>query len=102
MDDDDESASEDEDEEQDFKFRFFISSKKLLRLAIGSTHICADGTYKLNWHGFPLIVVGTTDLDRHFHSFGVALCTNEKKLDYKFVFDCINIGKYKYTTNLIN
>jgi len=94
VDDDDESASEDEDEEQDFKFRFFMSSKKLLRLAIGSTHICADGTYKLNWHGFPLIVVGTTDLDRHFHSFGIAVCTNEKNLDYKFAFDCINIGKY--------
>jgi len=92
------NEEEEEDEDQEYKFRFFISSKCLLRLASNSTHICADGTYKLNWHGFPLIVLGTTDLDRHFHSFGVSVCTNERKLDYKFAFDCINIGNHFYSS----
>lgn len=101
-DDEYESESEDEDEageevdtDTEYKFRYYMSTKRLLRLASNSKHICADGTYKLNWHGFPLIVLGTTDLDRHFHSFGIAVVTNETKNDYKFAFDSINIGLAK-------
>ena len=101
-DDEYESESEDEageevDTDTEYKFRYYMSTKRLLRLASNSKHICADGTYKLNWHGFPLIVLGTTDLDRHFHSFGIAVVTNETKHDYKFAFDSINIGKHNFS-----
>ena len=35
--------------------------------------IQADATYKLNWPGFPVMVVGTSDMDRKFHPGGIAI-----------------------------
>jgi hypothetical protein len=50
-----------------------------------SKKIHADATYKLVWQGFPVFIVGTTDLDRQFHSFGIAVCSNEKsKISHLF------------------
>ena len=53
---------------------------------IDSTLLCADGTYKLNWNGFPTILARTTDKDRKFHPFCIALCTTETAEDFEFVF----------------
>jgi hypothetical protein len=64
-------------------FRFFMSSKTLLGLSINAKHIHADATYKLIWQGFPVLVVGTTDRQREFHTFGVAVCTNEQIEDLR-------------------
>lgn len=70
-------------------FRFFITSKTLLKNAKYTYHLHADGTYKLNWQGYPVIVVGTTDRDRHFHCFGISVCSAETEDDYKFTFNSI-------------
>ncbi len=35
------------------------------------------------------MIVGTTDKDIAFHPFGVALCCNEKKEAFKFIFQSI-------------
>jgi hypothetical protein len=51
-----------------------------------SKHICDDATYKLLHHGHPILIVGTTDKDKSFHPFGVALCCNEKEEAFKFIF----------------
>ena len=32
-----------------------------------------DATYSVNWNGFPLLIVGTSDLNRKFHPLGLAI-----------------------------
>lgn len=66
--------------------RVLLSTKKLLGLAGQSRIVHADGTYKLMWQGFPLIVVGTTDANRKFVPTAFAICTGETTADYGFVF----------------
>jgi hypothetical protein len=44
--------------------------------------IHADAIYKLVWQGFPVLIVGTTDRDKHFHSFGLAVTTTEQINDF--------------------
>jgi hypothetical protein len=74
-------------------FFVFFTTKRLLSLAIKTKHLCADTTYKLIQHGYPLLIVGTTDKAKVFHPFGIAMCANEKEEAYTFIFkalyDCI-------------
>lgn len=73
-------------------FRFFVSTKLLLANAASSTKIHADGTYKLIWQGYPILQVGTTDMHRSFHPFGLCVCTSEKTDDYAFMFSAVKKG----------
>jgi hypothetical protein len=56
------------------KFRVFISSKRLLQMASKANVIQTDATYKLIWNGFPVIIIGTSDMNNVFHPFGIAIC----------------------------
>ena len=67
-------------------FFVFFTTKRLLSLAAKTKHICADTTYKLIQHGYPLLIVGTTDKAKVFHPFGIAMCSNEKEEAYTFIF----------------
>ena len=58
----------------------------MLKLATLSNIIHADATYKLIYEGSPVLINGTTDLDRHLHSFGMSVCPNEKTSDFVFIF----------------
>ena len=49
----------------------------------------ADSTYKLDYEGFPVLTVGTTDRHRSFHPFGLALTTDEQEADFAFMFKAI-------------
>jgi hypothetical protein len=97
--DDNEDVDEDEDGDEDSmpKFRYFVSTRRLLANASTCTNIHADATYKLIWQGFPVLVVGTTDLDRHFHPFGMAICSKEEEKDFKFTFESLAAGVEKYS-----
>jgi hypothetical protein len=91
----DEYDVEDDDEgddEESSKFRFFVTTKRLLANTMLSNRIHADATYKLIWHGFPCLVIGTTDMDKHFHPYGFAVCSNEKQKDFEFVFNSLQEG----------
>lgn len=70
-------------------FRFFMTSKALMKNAIGAVSLNADATYKLMWQGFPLLVVGTTDLNKKLHVIGVAVCVNEREEDFAFMFSAL-------------
>ena len=83
------------------KFCFFISTKRLLTTASTSINIHADATYKLVWQGFPVLIVGTTDLDCHFHPFGMAVCANEETQDFKFVFQSLIDGAKQSKESLL-
>ena len=54
------------------------------------------------WQGYPVLIIGTTDLDRHFHSFGMAICSNEKIPDFRFLFHGIQEGRRKLNLEGIN
>ena len=44
-----------------------------------------DGTYKLVYMGFPVLVLGTTDVAHKFHPIAVALTSGETTEDYTVV-----------------
>jgi hypothetical protein len=87
-------------------FYVFFTTKRLLSIAEKTKHICADATYKLLQHGYPLLVVGTTDKARILHPFGVALCCSEKAEAFTFIFKSIkesvfSIYNYDYERNIL-
>ncbi|CAF0964252.1 unnamed protein product [Adineta steineri] len=100
--DEDTEDIEDNDDFNENKFRIFISSVRLLTIASISSHICADATYKLIWQGYPVLIIGTTDLNKVFHPFGLAICTNEKTKDFEFIFRSVQIGMKKINKELLN
>lgn len=67
-------------------FRFVVSTQRLLKHSINAPTFCVDGTYKLNWQGYPFLIVGTVDRARKFHVLAYACVTNETSLDYEFLF----------------
>lgn len=72
--------------EDDMSVRVLVSTRKLLNETARSELVHADGTYKMVWQGFPLIVIGTTDRTRKFVLAGIAICPGETSDDYKFAF----------------
>ncbi|CAF1299447.1 unnamed protein product [Rotaria sordida] len=99
---DNEEYEDDEDIEEDGnKLRIFISSVRLLNIASMSSHFHADATYKLVWQGFPVLIVGTTDFNKAFHPFGLAVCSNEKTKDFEFIFNSIQVGMQKINKDLL-
>lgn len=52
-------------------------------------HICTDGTHKITYQGYPIILVRTTDLNRVFHPFGTMLTRYEKTKDFEFMFQTV-------------
>lgn len=66
-----------------------LSSKRLLANALKTDIIQADGTYKLNWRGYPVTVFGTTDKRKKFHLIAMGFSSHEKQKDYSFFFGLI-------------
>ena len=56
-----------DDQEPGDIFRFFISTRRILNFSLNAKVILhTDATYKVNWNSYPLLVVGTSDLNRRF------------------------------------
>lgn len=70
-------------------FRFVISSKILLQNALKSNIVHIDATYKLIWSGFPVFVIGTTDMQRKFHLIGVGVSVFEQEPDFAFMLQSV-------------
>lgn len=70
-------------------FQFCLTTPKLLKKFIDLKTICIDATYKLNWIGFPLIVLGTVDRRKQFHPLLYACTSHETTTDYSFVFESV-------------
>lgn len=73
-------------------FRYFVSTKRLLSMAIDAEIVHADATLKITIQGYPLLACGTSDKGGHFHLFGLMLATNETSEDYEFMFNSIIKG----------
>ena len=75
----------DKQKKQVDQFRYFLTTRRLIQFSMNAdTVIHTDGTYKLVWEGFPVLIVGTSDADRHFHPFGKALTSREAHFDFNF------------------
>ena len=59
-----------------FLFNFYISD---------SNHIASDGTYKLIYQGFPILMIGTTDFNREYHPYGIMVTKHENEEDYEYL-----------------
>ncbi len=76
-------------------FRFFLSTKKLLFASKAQVLLHTDATYSVNWDGFTLLTVGSSDWNRTFPTLGLALCSKEAHFDYKILFNCLALGRTK-------
>lgn len=76
-------------------FRFCITTLRLLLLLSEAKKICIDATYKLNWLGYPLIILGTVDQQKKFHPMIYACSSNETTDDYKFMFESAKNGIHR-------
>lgn len=74
-------------EEQDLKI--VISTKRLLSIAKKSSLLQTDGTYKLVWQGYPVLLAGTSDQNNKFHPYALAVVKSESIEDYSFIFRAI-------------
>lgn len=77
------------DEAEEVKFDIVISTRRMMQHCATQKVICVDATYKLNWLGYPFIVIGAIDRTKKFHPLCFALCTHETTYDYTFVFDSL-------------
>lgn len=77
-------------------FHFTVTTPNLLKKLSKMKTICIDATYKLNWMGFPLVVLGTVDRKKHFHPMLYGCTSHETTDDYIFVFNSIKIGAATY------
>ena len=68
------------------KIRFFVTTKRLLFNATMSNKIHADATFKFIWQGFPCLIIGTTDMIKQFHPYGIGVCSNEKENNFELIF----------------
>lgn len=66
-------------DDHSLSFRILFSTKRLLEVATLAKNIHLDGTYKLNYMGFPLIVVGSSDDARVIFITNI-LCITAKSL----------------------
>lgn len=74
------------------EFCIFVSTKRLLKNATIRNNIHIDAIYKLVWEGMPVIIIRTTDLDRHFHPTGMVVCSGESSTEFEFIFKSLIIG----------
>ena len=47
------------------------------------------------WHGCPVLLVGTSDAERRFFPFGLAVVSKERHFDFKFIFNALQEGREK-------
>ena len=67
-------------------FRFVCTTKRLVMLLKHNSLIASDGTYKLIWQGYPVLMSGTIDRDRKYHPAGICVAITETQVDYAFFF----------------
>ena len=63
----------------------FTTKFLLLNLEKGPI-VCNDGTYRMNWQGCPLVILGTVDIGQHFHPAIYALVRGESNVELGKIF----------------
>lgn len=84
-------------EEKKKFFRYFISTVRLLKMAADAVNIHADSTHKITTEKLPLIVIGSTDVNKKFHFIGFTITSNETANDYEMSFKAVIQGVLQVT-----
>ncbi|CAF1565907.1 unnamed protein product, partial [Didymodactylos carnosus] len=64
-----------------------ITTRQLLSACKYSSTLAIDCTYKITYNELPLLVFGTSDLNRHFHPLGLCLISTDESADtFKTLF----------------
>ncbi|CAF1246400.1 unnamed protein product [Didymodactylos carnosus] len=65
----------------------FFTTRQLVSIGSLLSLLQVDATFKVNWNEIPLLVLGSSDSNRHFHLYGVALISTDEAADsYMHVF----------------
>ena len=86
-------------DQQDLKV--VISTRRLLSLKKKSVLVQTDATYKLTWQGYPFLLVGTSDADKVFHPFAVAITKGETAEDFAFIFRALYESDLEWSPTLL-
>ncbi len=76
-------------------FHMVLSTKRLLDMIPLSEKASTDGTHKLIYEGYPIIISGIIDQSKAFHPSCFCFSTSEDEGGYSFVFDTVK----KYLMN---
>ncbi len=80
------------------KFQLHLTTAHMLQLAERlETHgiaLQADTTAKLIWNGFPIVVIGCQDRDRHFHVLQISVVW--KNEDTEVYTTCFQVRRTQY------
>ncbi|CAF1063645.1 unnamed protein product [Didymodactylos carnosus] len=69
----------------------FFTTKQLFQQIRLTTYLQVDATYKITWNELPMLVFGSTDANRHFKPFGIALVSHDENAKcYNQLFTSIN------------
>lgn len=71
----------------EYKFKIFITTFNLINIIKSKLPFHCDTTYKLNYKGYPLIVIGCTTMNKSFIPFGSMLSVNVDFEDYYYLFE---------------
>ena len=68
-----------------------FTKKQLFQQFRCTSYLQVDATYKITWNDLPLLVFGSTDLNRRFKTFGIALVSSDGGSEcYEQLFMSIN------------
>ncbi|GBM65566.1 hypothetical protein AVEN_169848-1 [Araneus ventricosus] len=100
----------DDGDKRDLKI--VISTKRLLRLMIKTEGVQTDATYKLIWQGYPVLIVGSSDMNQTFHPFAMAfhvvknidgkLCGIQDKDEIRNDIECLHLCPDDETFNIVS
>lgn len=69
--------------------KILFTSNKLVTYLSLSTNIHIDSTYKLTLYGFPVIIVGVSDVNRRFYCSPICLVENENSETHDWIFNTL-------------
>jgi hypothetical protein len=80
----------------------FITTRKLISTAPLSALLQVDATFKLNWNELPVIVFGSSDGNRRFHPYGIAVIgSDEAASSYITLFQTIKECVFNVTGKIV-
>lgn len=70
-------------------FQYVVTTPRLIKIASQLRIACTDGTYKINKHNYPVIILGAIDANQKLHVNAFSVTTKEETSNYKFLFEAI-------------
>ena len=77
---------QDEKEDEETRFTVIFATKRTLSFLKKSSCLNVDATYRLNWHGYPVVVVGCTSPSGKFFASFTALTSHEDSNTWEEIY----------------